>query len=185
MHKVLENLLTESEELRSFLGEQSQITMLRSADDNARKALVLSAASLFEYRITEALIAYAERVTEADGCIVSLIRNKAIKRQYHTFFDWERGSAKSFFTLLGDTLGGCLKTECVSGRGKDNVSAFLEIGQLRNCLVHQNFAAYVVNQSSHELAPLIARADCFVERVEKLLSGTSGDVVNPGSSDSL
>jgi hypothetical protein len=87
MHNLLQGLVSEAAELKEFLSGAGQISLLRFAGDNSRKALVLSAASLFEHRITEALLSYTDRVSQSDGCIISMIRNKAIKRQYHTFFN--------------------------------------------------------------------------------------------------
>src|SRR5579871_2758519 len=143
MHSVLKSLVDESAEVRSILSAAGQITLLNSAEDNARKALVLAAASLFEHRITEALLKYAETVSNSDGCVVSLIRNKAIKRQFHTFFDWDQKKIGTFQTLLGESIGGNLKSLCSESPGKEQSTAFLEIGYLRNCLVHKNYAVYM------------------------------------------
>jgi hypothetical protein len=49
------------------------------------------------------------------------------------------------------------------------INAFLELGQLRNCLVHQNFAEYAIEKSSDEICDLCRQADEFVCMVEALL----------------
>jgi hypothetical protein len=170
MHSLLKRLVDESEELRGYLSAQSQISLLRSAEDNSRKSLVLSAASLFEHRITEAILSYADRASGSDGCVTSLIRNKAVKRQFHTFFNWEDKKAGSFYTLLGEELGGKLKSDCTKSPGKEQVEAFLEIGHLRNCLVHQNYAEFLLDKSADEIRELCEKADKFVAQVEALLS---------------
>jgi hypothetical protein len=169
MHSLLKQLVDESEELRALLSSQAQLSLLRSAEDNSRKALVLSAASLFECRITEALLNYADTVSGSDGCVLALIRNKAVKRQYHTFFEWENRKAGPFFSLLGDRLGGKLKGDCREPPGADQLNAFLEVGYVRNCLVHQNYAYFPLEKSADDIRRLCEGADQFVAQVAALL----------------
>jgi hypothetical protein len=170
MHSLLQRLVDESDELRGFLSAQAQLSLLRSAEDNSRKALVLSAASLFEHRITEAILTYADRVSSSDGCVTSLIRNKAIKRQFHSFFEWEKKKPGPFFTLLGEELGGTLKENCSRSPGKEQIDAFLEVGYLCNCLVHQNYAEFHLDKSADDIRQLCESADRFVAHVEVLLA---------------
>ncbi|HYF36772.1 MAG TPA: HEPN domain-containing protein [Prosthecobacter sp.] len=178
MHNLLQGLFTEAAELTDFLTAAGQISLLRFASDNSKKAIVLSAASLFEHRVTEALLGYVDRISSSNECIISLVKIKAIKRQYHTYFDWENGKAGPFYALLGEVLGAQLKTECAKEPGKGRISAFLELGQLRNCLVHQNFAQYVIEKSSDEICALCEKADAFVDMVEDLL-GVVGRSAQP------
>jgi hypothetical protein len=170
MHDLLQRLVNESAELKGFLSAQSQISLLSSAEDNSRKTLVLSAASLFENRITEALLAYADKTSGSDGCVTSLIRNKAVKRQFHTFFNWDDKKLGAFPTLLGDRFGTMLKETCSKSPGKEQANAFLEIGYMRNCLVHQNYATFVLENSADDIRQLCESADSFVCYVEQLLS---------------
>jgi hypothetical protein len=170
MHNLLKRLVDESAELRALLSTQAQISLLTAAEDNSRKALVLSAASLFEHRISESLLSYAEKVSNSDGCVLSLIRNKAVKRQFHTFFEWEKRKLGAFPTLLGDELGRKLKEICARSPDKEQMEAFLEIGDLRNCLVHQNYAEFLLDKSADDVRKLCEQADLFVEQVEGLLA---------------
>ncbi len=34
--------------------------------------------------------------------IPSLVKNKAVSRQYHTWFDWNANNANAFFNMFGD-----------------------------------------------------------------------------------
>ena len=49
---------------------------------------------------------------------------------------------------------------------KDALAAFLELGNLRNELVHGNFAAFPFNKTAEEVYALYQRADKFVAFVE-------------------
>lgn len=172
MHKLLERLCRESAELKDFLARQTppQLSYLEAAENNSRKVLVLSAASLFEHRITEALLGYADKTSNSNKCVLSLIRNKAIKRQFHTFFDWENKRAGTFYTLLGEDLGAAVKAACNESPRKEQIGAFLEIGYLRNCMVHQNFAEFPLDNSADDVRNLCELADSFVDYVETLLA---------------
>lgn len=169
MHNILQRQVEESAELRTFLTEHAQISLLRAAEDNARKTLVLSAASLFEDRITKALLAYVEKVSASDACVISLVRNKAVKRQYHSFFEWDKRKLGPFLTLLGESLGVKVKEAVKASPHKENSEAFLEIGAKRNCLVHQNFADYSLDITGDEIHELCERADQFVAYLEATL----------------
>lgn len=45
----------------------------------------------------------------------------------------------------------------------------MEIGYLRNCMVHQNFAKFPLDKSADDIRNLCELADRFVEHVEDLL----------------
>jgi hypothetical protein len=139
-------------------------------DEIFAKNLVLSSSSLFEQRISRGIEEHVLKFGGRSDCIVSLVRIKAIKRQYHTYFDWEDEKLGVFPTLLGDTLGSILKTEAKRTPMMENSAAFLELGSLRNNLVHKNFAVFDCNKTSEELISLCEKAEMFVQRIEVLLN---------------
>jgi hypothetical protein len=98
-----------------------------------------------------------------------LVRIKALKRQYFTYFDWENKRPGPFFSLLGEDIGEKLKAESKVDPLKSSVEAFLELGFLRNSLVHQNFAGYVFEKTNEEVYALYQRASVFVDRVLQAL----------------
>ena len=55
-----------------------------------------------------------------------------------------------------------------------SVQAFIEIGHLRNILVHSNFAAYNFDtKTTEEIHVLFETAKCFVEYLKGKLAVTS------------
>jgi len=138
-------------------------------EDIFRKNLILSAASLYEHRISEVLIQHTETNANSSDCVIALIKIKALKRQYHTFFDWDHMKIGPFFSLLGSTRGDVLKSECANLPTKECANAFLELGSLRNSLVHRNFALFQCDKTSEEIISLCEMAEVFVLRVESLL----------------
>ena len=167
---IIDRAYEDNSRLLSYLSERSELSLLRTADDSFRKSLVLSAASLFEHQISEALHTYCDRKSGSDACVLALVRTKALKRQYFTFFDWENRRPGPFFSLLGEVIGDKLRAESKVDPLKTAVEAFLELGFLRNCLVHQNFAGYVFEKTNEEVYELYRRASVFVERVVEALN---------------
>ncbi len=53
------------------------------------------------------------------------------------------------------------------------VAAFLELGDLRNLLVHENFAAYLLEKTSEEIYKLYRQALRFVGYIEGKLNPTT------------
>jgi hypothetical protein len=166
---IIDKAYEDNASLLLYLSERNELSLLRTVDDSFRKTLVLSAASLFEHRISEAIENYCARKSGADACVLALVRIKALKRQYFSYFDWDSRRAGPFFTLLGENIGEKLKTESKSDPLKTSLEAFLELGFLRNCLVHQNFAGYVFEKTNKEVYVLYQQASIFVDKVLEVL----------------
>lgn len=79
--------------------------------------------------------------SESDEVVLALIMQKAIESQYHTYFNWNAKNANQFLSLFGESFLQHMKRR-VQKDAKLNQSIldFIEIGSLRNQLVHLNFA---------------------------------------------
>lgn len=104
--------------------------------------------------------------------IISFVKNKALERQYHTYFDWKSAkSANKFFSLFGEEF-----KKQASGDVKDNseleesIRAFLEIGNLRNELVHGNFAVFPIEKTVEEIYELYHSANQFIDYLSSKLT---------------
>jgi hypothetical protein len=162
---IIDRAYEDTASLIAYLSERNELSLLRTVDDSFRKTLVLSAASLFEHKISDAIHSYCYRKSGSDACVLALIRIKALKRQYFSYFDWENRRAGPFFSLLGEDIGERLKAESKADPLKSSVEAFLELGFLRNCLVHQNFAGYAFEKTNEEVYALYRQASIFVDWV--------------------
>lgn len=166
---IIDKAYEDNAALIRYLSDANEVSLLRTVDDSFRKTLVLSAASLFEHLISDAIHRYCDRKSGSDECVLALIRTKVLKRQYHTYFQWETKTAGPFFALLGETIGAKLKADCKTEPLKSSVEAFLELGLLRNLLVHENFAGYAFEKTNDEVYGLYKRASVFVDKVLELL----------------
>ena len=161
-------MYAENRDLLEFLTASKEITYHRVADDAFRKGLALSSASLFENLITDALTRYAKHHSSNNLCLMSMLKVRVFTKQFHTFFEWGK-NAGPFFKLLGEDLGKSLEKECKNEPLRTALGSFLELGQLRNELVHQNYATYPLEKTAQEVFELYSKALVFVVRVQQLL----------------
>lgn len=168
----IDALFREQKELIGYLQQQGQLSYAQSVEVFLSKTLLLSCASYFESRVTNAISDYTKKVSNADEALTSLVRTKAIERQYHTYFQWREGnrSANPFFAMFGSALKDSAKQELKNTELSQATAAFLELGDLRNLLVHENFASYPLEKTADEIYQLYGAALRFVIYIENKLN---------------
>lgn len=166
----IKSLYDEYGELIEFCRSNGQISFELYINDTYKKALLLSAASYFEAVITRAIHDFVNGKTRNNPEIVAFVDNKAVKRQYHTFFNWDGKNANQVFGLFGDTFKRRAREEIQTKSLDDAEVAFLSIGQERNRLVHQNYIEAQINDTFEEIYIKYEKACDFVELITQLLS---------------
>lgn len=172
----------EYQSIVNFLDENGQPSLSSDVNRYFKKVIALSSASYFEHRIQELLVQFVTRETKNNQLAISFFKKKAIGMQYHTYFTWGEKNdpnqpgknANSFFSLFGDEFKKQADAEI---KASENLTAatkaFLEIGHLRNILVHSNFAAYNIdNKTADEIFLLYTKALPFVEYIERKLNAS-------------
>ena len=138
--------------------------MALEAEAIFKKVLILSIASYFESVIIDTLQRFADRF--GDKKLTSLIRHKALSRQYHTFFQWDAKNVNQFLGLFGtdfrDAVSKQFNADLALERG---ASAFLSLGQRRNVFVHGNFATVAVDDTLDDIVAQYRSAECFVDHI--------------------
>ena len=157
-------MVNEHRELMDCLRTVGDTSLQIRADAAFAKALLLSVASYFEARMTDGIEQAFLSGTNGSDVLASFVRKMAIERRYHQWFDWTARNANKFFATFGATFRQ-LMVEKVRADPTlaDSIRAFLELGNLRNQLVHQNFAQFNVPMTAAEIFDLYKRADEFVE----------------------
>jgi hypothetical protein len=156
--------------LVDYLKNQQQLTFYNEAENNFRKIILLSAASYFEKEISETVIEFAKTHSGNDDLVISIIKQKAVSRQYHTYFAWDKANANSFFGLFGeDFKNKMIQKVKADNRLDESIKAFLEIGNERNKMVHQNFAEIVIDKTAEEIYKLYQSALYFIDTMKKEL----------------
>lgn len=153
--------------------QSAEPSLLNTAEDTFRKVLLLSAASLFERLVTDSIIEFVSEASAGNECVREFVRRKGLARQYHTLFDWEnweKGNANKFFALFGEsfkqTMVGRLKTD---PELSDSIRTFLELGNDRNRLTHQDLGQFVLEKTTTEIFDKYQSAARFVEALPNLL----------------
>lgn len=167
----VDRLYAESNGLIEFLSPTNEISFQSIAGDNFRKTLLLAAASFFEYKICEIVTEFFRARSNNSVMIVNFLRNKAISRQYHSWFDWDNPNANKFFALFGDEFKVSIVARVrETPELKLAIEAFMEIGRERNKLVHQNFATFSMEKSLSEIFERYKQARQFVDVLPAILA---------------
>jgi hypothetical protein len=171
-----------NEEYRSIVGfliDSVQPSLSSDVDKSFKKVIALSSASYFEHLILEILIDFIGKETSNNMKAVNFFKKKAIGMQYHTYFNWGEKddpdkpgkNANVFFSLFGDDFKKEAEEEIRGNPDLDrSMKAFIEIGHLRNILVHSNFAAYNLdNKTTDEIFELYKSGLFFVNYIRDKL----------------
>ncbi|MFH0926927.1 MAG: HEPN domain-containing protein [bacterium] len=161
---IIDILYEENQALDKYLEENGEISLRSNIDSNFRKTLLLAVASYFEFIVTDNILKLVEEQINTAIPLLHFIKNKAIERQYHTYFDWNSRNANTFFGLFGSDFKEFMKTESRSNlKFESSIRAFIELGQIRNQLVHENFAVFPLDKTVEEIYQLYKDALVFIE----------------------
>jgi uncharacterized protein with PIN domain len=178
---IIDKLYADNASVLAHLLEANEISMYSDLDGKLKKVHVMSAASYFEAEIRSTVEAFVSRASNANAAVIGLVKNKAIERQFHTFFSWKERNANLFFSLFGEEFSKHCREQVKSDREvTEAIAAFMELGETRNKLAHLNFGAFPVEKTSAEIYGLYKRAVPFLVFVRKKLVDESG--IPPGNS---
>lgn len=166
----IKSLYEEYGELIEFCRLNGQVSFELYINNTYKKALLLSAASYFETIITKTIHDFVNGKTRHNPEIVAFVEKKAMKRQYHTFFNWDGNNANQFFGLFGDALKRRAREEIRAKKLDEAEVAFMTIGRERNRLVHQNYIEVQINDTFEEIYAKYEKACDFVDLIAQLLS---------------
>jgi hypothetical protein len=174
MASDVDRIHKEFTDLIGFLASHGEVSLRSSADDAFRKVLTIRAASYFEHILTGIVMDFVEETVSAETMVTSLVRNRVVSRLYHTWFTWDAKNANGFFGMFGDGFRAHMTALVKARPDLDKaVKAFLELGEGRNMLAHQNFAAFAMQKTSDEIFKLYQDAMPFIESVRTELRACS------------
>ena len=157
-------MMKEHQELMEYLQKTGDTSLQIRIESTFVKTLLLSAASYFETKMTNGVVQVFQDRTNDSEILVSFVRNVAVERQYHRWFNWKASNANQFFGAFGATFRDFMEEKVRSNPAlADSIKAFLELGSLRNQLVHQNFAQFSIDKTVAEIFEQYEKANKFVE----------------------
>ena len=179
MNPIIESIYNESLDIINKLNDISEISLAIDAKRNFTKIFILSAASFFEDQIQKIIIEFVKISSNNNDEVICFLKNKAIAYNYHTYFAWgEKGqpdkfgkNANAFFSLFGEDFKNKIN-KIILTRPELGISikCFLEIGHMRNILIHSNFAAYNnISKTIEEFKDMFIEADKFIIFLEEIL----------------
>lgn len=167
MDTRIQQLIKNHREIYNYLLNLGEVSFANDIDLYYKKILVFSCASLFENLICNEIYDVAKNKSPMP--IAEFIRNKAIERQYHTYFNWKEcktSSINGFLGLWGDdfktTFANKIKSDIKLNKG---VIAFIKIGNERNLMAHENFIEYSPAMTFAEVESLYGEAEYFVDKL--------------------
>jgi hypothetical protein len=147
MPTIIDALYNENRDAIAIISERNEISIASDLDNKLKKHLVMAAASYFEMEVRGAIEELASIASRNNSALVALVKQKALERQYHTYFDWKTRNANVFFAHFGEEFSKRCKSEIKQQEElSESVAAFLELGEMRNKLAHLNFALFPIDK---------------------------------------
>ena len=167
---IIDSLYNEFLDLLEFLDRSKEISLRSTVNATFKKTLALSAASYFEDEIRTILIKFVDKKSNSNSLVRNFLRNKAIARQYHTFFNWRGNNANQFFSLFGDEFKNSAIQDIKNNTELElAIKDFLDLGNTRNELAHLNFANIELDKTAEEVYRQFQRARKFITYLDKKL----------------
>ncbi|MGR3976853.1 hypothetical protein FW754_04070 [Acinetobacter sp. 1207_04] len=122
--------------LNSILINHAELTSFYSGYNNLyTKSFLVACSNSFEKKWLD----FLPNFLSGDNPLTkNFIRTQAVDRKFHTMFDWKNNSAGPFYGAFGEDfkkfIAGKIKADKYL---KSKQDAFLELGKLRNLIVHE------------------------------------------------
>lgn len=157
-------MVEEHHRLTAHLQSTGEISLLATVEPAFAKTLLVSAASYYEDRMTEVIVGLYEYNGNSPVALAEFVRNQAIGRRFAQLFTWGDTNANRFFRLFGNEFLNYMRQEVLTNRILDeSIRAFLELGKLRNDMVHGNYADFPLNKTADDVFGLYQKAGPFVD----------------------
>lgn len=179
----IESFYSTHRDLIDFLLANGQPTFAADASDNFRRSLVLAITSSFEHDISEIVRSLPARHANGNPFLTELVVQKAVTRQYHTYFEWDKPNANKFFSMFGPAYKAVSQKKFSDDPNfRASVLSFLSLGETRNRMVHQNYLQFSLDLSPDDIILKFRQAKCFVDYIrQSLLPTDNQDEATPST----
>lgn len=163
MYAPIKEFIDNYYELKNYLIGNGQISLENNIENHLKKVMLLSCASYYENEIQRIIKEFIDRNSK-DEKVKSFAYNKAIARQYHTYFKWDGKNINNFLGLFGEEFKKEISNKITQDEELNmQMRAFLEIGNERNKMVHENFMVYQLDKTFDEIIILNEAAERFID----------------------
>ena len=164
----IEALWSDHQAVVEHLQSSGEWTLSGRVDDAFTKTLIVATASYFEVQLTETILGIYQTSTSGFEQLVEFVRTKAIGRGFAQLFDWGKDgrpshNANHFYSFFGGEFSRHMRELVRQDEDLDNsVRAFLEIGNLRNHMVHGDYANFTLEKTATDIYKLYEKATLFL-----------------------
>jgi hypothetical protein len=139
-------------EMHRYLMAQGEVSFASDLNTTFTRSLVLAIASYFEHELTAIMREVPVKHAAGNPFITAMLEKHVIAFKYHTWFDWKDLKAGNFFALFGPDFKKAVEAKLkTSAADAEALMAFLQVGSLRNRLVHQNYVQFDITKTPEEL----------------------------------
>jgi len=172
MGNIVDDFYSNYEELTAEIEITEKASLRVWVNESFRRVLVLIMANYLENEV-RALIQRLIRKKSGSELVYSFLSN-SMERQYHTYFDWEKRNANRFFSLFGERFKNeAVKDVASNDKLEEGIVAFLEIGNTRNILMHENlYGVDIGNKTAKEFYESFKNATLFTDYLAKKFEST-------------
>ena len=166
----VDSLMIEHEAVLAHLVATGETSFAATLEGTVPKVFILASARWLEVRVQGVLTEYFQEVAGTRVQAAEFVRIGALDMKFHTLFDWKTRKPGHFFGKFGPDLKRVgMKRYANDPDFAREYDAFLELGSLRNQLVHQNYATFTLSKTADEVRQHFVLADKFVDRLPELL----------------
>ena len=164
----IDELWRDHQELVIHLQSENQLRLISRVEESFTKTLLIAVASHFEVQLTNTIYDMYLEMTQGADVLAQFVRKQAIGRRFGQLFQWgdetkSSQNANYFYALFGPDFKAYMQRRVQDNRSlDDSVKAFLEIGNLRNQMVHGDYAEFQLSKTVDEVYLLYQSATNFV-----------------------
>lgn len=158
----------------------SPIALAAFVDEQYTKSLLLAAVSRFEQEMTEAINLLLQDELVNSRPLGVFVYKAAIDRKFYSWFSWAENNEKgvnSFFALFGTEFRTYARSRISADDDlRQAAGSFIRLGNLRNKLVHRDFAGYSMNETANDIYCWYREAIIFVDWVPSALRSCINEI---------
>ena len=175
-HTVVDSLYQDFQELMGKI-DIAEVSLQTTLRITFGKSLCIAAASYFEDVVKKQILEFVRQASPGHRSVYELVRIKITARQYHTLFNWDSDNASAFFGCFGEEFRRSMQQYVREHEDyRESIKEFMQIGRVRNSLVHQNYAQFSLEKTVEEIYASYKTGLLFVNSISSHLERvTSSD----------
>lgn len=160
----IERVYEELVEIRKIVISSNDASAIADYGAYSAKVLLLAVASYFERMVISAIQKYLNNSIKSTP-IRHFSFHQAVERKFFNFFDFSSNAKNinKFISVFGDDFSLWATNDLkIQGIGQEIQVEFLGLCRLRNSLVHENYATYLINKTLDEIKESFDKASKVV-----------------------